>query len=66
MTNNKRQFEIRRNSQVCSGERACGECSAFLPGISNTGGLPLTEVNEDAADEAILFCPVGALEIKEV
>ena len=65
MTNNKRQFEVRRNNQVCSGSTACGKCEKYLPKIAINGSVPVDD-NEFDIDLAILHCPVGALEIKEI
>ena len=70
MSDHAQMYELRRNSQTCSGDRSCGLCGDILPGLKRNGSIRMAGWakihNEGLIDEAIMVCPVGALEIKEI
>lgn len=70
MSERAEMFELRRNPQICSGERSCGVCGDHMGSLRHSGRVQMAgwavKHNEKAIDQAIRDCPVGALELVQI
>ena len=70
MTCKTKMYELKKNLQLCQGQRSCGICADYIDGLAGNSRVKMAawalESNCKLIDQAIMACPVGALELEEI